>query len=202
MKLYVKNVRTTQVAFTANSVLRGILVRPKEAGHALVRLLYLLQLWFQITSEFSGYMHTHTCNNIVVCFSECNCNGYDADCNRMNGVCTCFDVGVVGPHCNVCNVNNSYVGDADNFCFCKSQLNCLQLSPKHSSICLSSPPSLRTDQMSVGFVYTFGVTESREKESFYMTVPQDDVPLRFEFDITSNPNGQDVIVQLFLGKGK
>lgn len=56
--------------------------------------------------------------------------------------------------------------------------------------------------MSVGFVYTFGVTELRERESFYLAVPKDDVTLKFEFDITKNPNNQDVVVQLFLGKGE
>ena len=56
--------------------------------------------------------------------------------------------------------------------------------------------------MSVGFIYTFGVTETRERESFYLAVPKDDKKLTFEFNINSNPRNQDVMVQLFLGKGE
>jgi Fanconi anemia group I protein len=85
----------------------------------------------------------------------------------------CYDVGVVGPTCSVCNTNSSYEGNADNFCFY---------------------------ELSVGFVYTLDVSEPREREGFYLTVPGDDNSLRFEFNIESNPRNQEVIVQLFLGR--
>ena len=56
--------------------------------------------------------------------------------------------------------------------------------------------------MSVGFVYTFEVSDPRERESFYLTVPPDDVTLSFKFKLRSNPDDRDVVVELFLGKGK
>ena len=66
----------------------------------------------------------------------------------------------------------------------------------HPLCTLTSPVEL-----SVGFVYTLDVSEPREREAFYLAVPGDDTSLRFEFDINSNPRNQDVVVQLFLGRG-
>ena len=51
--------------------------------------------------------------------TECDCNGYDSSCDDKSGECTCYDVGVAGPHCAVCNTNSSYEGDADNICYCE-----------------------------------------------------------------------------------
>ena len=67
---------------------------------------------------------------------------------------------------------------------------------------MCSPSSPYPDEMSVGFVYTFEVSDPREKESFYLTVPPDDVSLTFKFDLRSNPDNRDVVVQLFLGKSE
>ena len=75
----------------------------------------------------------------------------------------------------------------------------LPFTSENTSHCFSHLP---IDKMSVGFVYTFGVTELRERESFYLAVPEDDVTLKFEFEIATNLNDRDVIVQLFLGKGE
>lgn len=62
--------------------------------------------------------------------------------------------------------------------------------------CLSS----LSDKLSVGFVYTFQVTEDRQREVFFLTTPKDDTSLSFKFDIKYNPDDQDVLVQLFLGR--
>lgn len=106
--------------------------------------------------------------------TECDCNGYASECNKSTGLCTCYDVGVEpGGHCTECAANTSYHGDADNFCYY---------------------------EMSVGFIYTFRVNEDRERESFYVSVPDVDRKLTFEFNIVSNPLRQDVVVQLFLGR--
>ena len=69
-------------------------------------------------------------------------------------------------------------------------------TPLHPLCPLTSPVEL-----SVGFVYTLDVGEPREREAFYLAVPGDDTSLRFEFDINSNPRNQEVVVQLFLGRG-
>lgn len=71
-----------------------------------------------------------------------------------------------------------------------------------SRIVVVFSPLLFLDKMSVGFVYTFGVTDLTEKESFYLAVPSDDTSLKFEFDIDNNPHNREVLVQLFLGKGE
>ncbi|CAI8041271.1 Attractin [Geodia barretti] len=105
--------------------------------------------------------------------TECFCNDYPASCDKTTGECMCHDVGVTGPSCSVCASNNSYIGDPDNFCYY---------------------------EMSVGFVYTFEVSDPRERESFYLTVPPDDVTLSFKFKLRSNPDDRDVVVELFLGK--
>lgn len=62
--------------------------------------------------------------HVLLCIypAECDCNGYDSECDNKTGVCTCYDVGVLGPNCSVCNTNSSYEGDADNFCFCESDI--------------------------------------------------------------------------------
>ena len=134
----------------------------------------------------------------TVTTTECDCNGYDAECNSKTGVCQCYDVGVTGQHCTVCDTNNSYVGDADNICYCKCNSACSDIFVSKIMLLLTSS----SDKMSVGFIYTFGVTETRERESFYLAVPKDDKKLTFEFNINSNPRNQDVMVQLFLGKGE
>ena len=51
--------------------------------------------------------------------TECFCNDYPASCDKTTGECMCHDVGVTGPSCSVCASNNSYIGDPDNFCYCK-----------------------------------------------------------------------------------
>ena len=64
-------------------------------------------------------MHCTFNDSCISYLSECDCNEYDASCNDQSGVCTCYDVGVVGPRCGMCNTNTSYQGNADNFCFCE-----------------------------------------------------------------------------------
>ena len=81
----------------------------------------------------------------------------------------------------------------------KLLLASMQINPCNLSCTCSLSPS---DELSVGFVYTFSVTDPDERETFYLTVPEDDSSLKFEFDIRNNPHNQEVLVQLFLGRGE
>jgi len=79
---------------------------------------------------------------------------------------------------------------------------------------------LAAEELTVGFIYSFSVTESREVEGFFVITPPEvlitrshvfiillymyiqDKNLHFRIDVLSNPSGEPLTLQLFLGRGE
>ena len=114
---------------------------------------------------------------------ECDCNGYNSECNHSTGVCECLSFGVTGNHCEQCDAVSD--GNADNFCFCELHEPTLhnQIYKFHVSIKAMScnKPDL-TDvlisflyvaEMQVNFIYTYSVDMDREQEGFFIVTPPD-----------------------------
>lgn len=104
--------------------------------------------------------------------AECDCNGYDSECDVLTGACQCQALGVTGERCTNCSGDYAS-GYADNFCFAR---------------------------LEVGFIYTFSVDTSNEVQGFYAVTPPHDESLHFKFEMAANPNGLPVVLQLFVGR--
>lgn len=72
------------------------------------------------TSLVSSCCYLFVCLCLSVCV-ECDCNGYDPECDQMTGACDCQALGVTGVRCTNCSTSGDYAnGDANNFCYGES----------------------------------------------------------------------------------